>query len=80
MTECKTALGKWFAAHDAHHKARDAYNSRLELIRAERERGNWTMRLDREYAALNNAERAALAADQELYGELCNGGETEDRR
>lgn len=71
MTQpCTTAIGKWFGAHDAYHKASDAYNARLTLVRAERERGNWTMTVDPEYKALNDAQRAALKADSELYAAM----------
>lgn len=60
-------VNEWFAAHDAYHKASTAYNDRLALVRAERERGNWTMKLDQEYETLNDARAAALFADGALY-------------
>lgn len=80
MTECKIALGKWFAAHDAYHKASDTYNARVAFVRSERERDSrhLVMTCDQEYKVLNETQRAALAADQELYGALCNGGELEE--
>lgn len=65
-----TPVEEWFAAHDAYHKASDVYNARLELVRAERERGNWTMRVDVEYSALCKAQSKALAADETLYAAL----------
>lgn len=60
-------VAEWFKAHDAYHKASELYNQRLELVRAERERGNWTMNVNAEYTALNQAQSAALQADRELY-------------
>lgn len=64
------AVIKWFAAHDDYHKASATYNARLELVRAERERDNWTMNCFQEYAALNDARRYSLAADSDLYEAL----------
>ena len=63
----KVATDEWFAAHDAYHKASDAYNQRLTLVKAERERGNWTMTTDIEHQALGLAQSKALAADNDLY-------------
>lgn len=63
----KVATDEWFAAHDRYHKASARYNDRLLLVRSERERGNWSMKVDEEYADLNAAQSAALAADTELY-------------
>lgn len=62
-----SALSEWFHAHDAYHKASAVYNDRLRLVRAERERGNWSMNLNQEYDALNSAQAAALRADEMLY-------------
>jgi hypothetical protein len=61
---------EWFMAHDAYHKASEAYNQRLELVRAERGRGNWSMKLDAEYNALHDAQAAALRADETFYQAL----------
>lgn len=61
------AFRAWFNAHDTYHKASDAYNQRLALVRAERERDNWTMTTHNEYHKLNAAQSAALAADETLY-------------
>jgi hypothetical protein len=66
----KMIVDDWFAAHSAYHKASDAYNERLKLVRSERERGNWTMRSDQEADALNRARTAALDADSKLYEAL----------
>lgn len=57
----------WFKAHHEYHEASDAYNRRLELVKAERKRDNWTMNAHQEYAALNTAQSAALRADETLY-------------
>jgi len=64
------AVREWFGKHDAYHKASAAYNARLVLVRAERERGNWTMPMDAEYRALNDAQSAAIAAAETLYQSL----------
>jgi len=69
------AIAAWFDAHDAYHKASDAYNERLALVRAERERGNWTMKIDQEYSALGEAQKAALQADTALYTFLTSARE-----
>ena len=73
MTDRHSAVDAWFQAHDAYHRASAGYNARLELVRAERERGNWTMKLDREYATLNDAQNVALKADGVLYENLRAG-------
>jgi hypothetical protein len=61
------AVREWFEKHDAYHKASAAYNARLALVRAERERGNWSMPLDAEYRTLNDAQSAAISAAETLY-------------
>lgn len=61
------AMTEWYLAHDAYHKASEAYNRRLALVRSERDRGNWSMTVDAEYKALNEAQSAALAADETFY-------------
>lgn len=70
MDDGEIAVSEWFAAHDEYHKRSDAYNKRLELVRAERDRGNWAMNCQVEYALLNEAQKKALAADDELYRAL----------
>jgi hypothetical protein len=70
MSQRDDAVDAWFGAHDEYHQASDTYNTRLELVRAERERGNWTMNCHQEYAALSTAQKAALAADETLYAAL----------
>lgn len=72
MDDREIAVSEWFAAHDGYHKRSAAYNTRLELVRAERERGNWTMNCQVEYALLNEAQNKALAADEELYRALAH--------
>lgn len=74
------AVQDWFAVHDAYHKASAAYNERLRLVRAERERGNWSMDVNAEYQALNNAQKAALSADDALYRFLKATAEQEARQ
>lgn len=69
-------VDQWFAAQDAYWKACAAYNKRLLLIRAERERDNWSMNVEIEYRELHNAQRHAQAADRELY--LAMGGKIEE--
>lgn len=65
---CDDAVRLWFNAHDAYHKASDAYNQRLALVRAEREqRDNWSMTTDKEYHELGAAQAAAFQADEALY-------------
>lgn len=66
---------EWFLVHDAYHKASEAYNLRLVLVRAERERGNWSMKIDVEYAAVHDAQAAALKADEAFYRTLLADGE-----
>lgn len=61
------AVDDWFAIHDAYHKASAVYNERLALVRAERDRGNWSMDVNAEYQALCDAQRVALSADDALY-------------
>jgi len=63
-------LKEWFTAHDAYHKASNDYNSRLALVRAERDRGNWSMTTDAEYKALGEAQSGALKADETLYAAI----------
>ena len=67
MSEMSAAVDDWFSVHDAYHKASLAYNERLALVRAERERGNWSMDVNAEYQALCDAQRVALSADETLY-------------
>jgi hypothetical protein len=64
------ALQLWFNAHDKYHRASQAYNERLTLVRAERERGNWSMDTSEEYARLNECQSLALQADNILYETL----------
>lgn len=66
------AVSKWFDAHDAYHKASDIYNARVRYVRAEQDRdaGALVMNCHQEYKALNEAQRAALAADHDLYTTL----------
>lgn len=61
------AVEAWFRAHDAYHQASDAYNARLAVVRAERDRGNWSMNTDPEYQALTQAQKDAFAASDRLY-------------
>ena len=63
----QVATNEWFAAHDAYHKASAAYNQRLTLVKAERERGNWSMTTDAEYQVLGSAQSKALSANNDLY-------------
>ena len=44
------------AARKKHIDAIAAYNARRELSNAERRRGNWTIKLDAEYHAMNDAQ------------------------
>jgi hypothetical protein len=60
----------WFQAHRKYREASEEYNKRLELVRAERELGNWTMNLHQEYRKLNEAQSNALKADNILYEKL----------
>lgn len=66
------AVAIWFTAHDAYHKASDAYNARLAYIQAERERTKWEFvgNVDHEYKVLNEAQRAAIKAAETLYQTL----------
>lgn len=73
MDDREIAVSEWFAAHDDYHRRSDAYNKRLELVRAERNRGNWMMNCQVEYALLNEAQKKALAADETLWAKLSNG-------
>lgn len=61
------AVEDWFKLHDAYHKASDAYNARLAVVRAERERDNWSMNVHAEYRALHDAQSVALQASEALY-------------
>jgi hypothetical protein len=45
--------------------ASDTYNARLEIVKAERARGNW-LNIDPEYAALSEAQSAFYRTVQEL--------------
>lgn len=63
----RVATDEWFAAHDAYHAASAAYNARLTVVEAERERGNWSMNTDPEYQALSLAQAKALSSDNDLY-------------
>ncbi len=65
--EAVSALDEWFHAHDAYHRASATYNDRLRLVRAERERGNWSMSLNAEYDVLNHAQACAFRANEALY-------------
>lgn len=67
MTYDPAAVDAWFRAHDAYHRASDEYNARLALVRAERERGNWSINTDPEYQALTLAQKDAFAASEGLY-------------
>lgn len=58
---------QWFKVHHEYHEAVDAYNRRLELVEAERERENWTINAHQEYAALNTAQSEAFRASETLY-------------
>lgn len=53
------------AARKAYVDAVAAYNARLELVRAERERGSW-LNVDPEYAAMSEAQSAFYCTVQEL--------------
>lgn len=50
------AFDKIVAARKAFVEAVAAYNSRLEFVKAERERGNHSCRLDREYETMTDAQ------------------------
>jgi hypothetical protein len=63
-------VDEWFQVQDIWHKAIEVYNDRLKLARAERERGNWSMKLDVEYDAMHDAQTRAYAANKELYRSL----------
>ncbi len=67
---CAHPFQGWFEAHDRYHKASASYNERLQLVRAERERGNWSMTTDKEYADLGAAQSAAMQANNDLYAAL----------
>lgn len=75
MTMGAPAIDEWFQVQDAYHKAVETYNLRLALVRAERERGNWTMKLDAEYDAMHKAQGAAFRANEALYQTLLTNGE-----
>lgn len=59
------AFDKIVAARKAYVDAVAAYNARLEIVRAERERGNW-LNVDPEYAAMSEAQSAFYRTVQEL--------------
>ncbi len=63
-------IEEWYQAYHAYHKASDAYNARLTLVRKERERGNWMMDCGDEYQALNAAQKNAMQATEILYQTL----------
>lgn len=63
-------VDEWFLVHDSYHKASEVYNQRLELVRSERDRGNWSMKVDVEYRIVHNAQSAVLKADIALYQTL----------
>lgn len=50
------AFDKIVAARKKHVDAVAAYNARRELATAERMRGNWAIKLDDEYRAMNEAQ------------------------
>lgn len=54
------------AARKSYVDATAVYNTRLELVREERGRGNWAMKLDREYAAMSEAQSTWHRTAQEL--------------
>lgn len=60
------AFDQIVAARKAHVDAVTAYNARLELVRAERERGNWHIKMDREYDVMSEAQSAFIRTVQEL--------------
>lgn len=60
------AFDQIVAARKAHVDAVAAYNARLELVRAERERGNWHIKMDREYDVMSEAQSAFIRTVQEL--------------
>jgi hypothetical protein len=63
---------EWYVAQENYHKASEVYNARLILIRAERERGNWSMDVVAEYETMHAAQAAALQASEEFYQTLRN--------
>lgn len=76
MTQREADVDEWFKAHLTYHKAVATYNERLALVRAERERGNWGMDVQAEYAVMHDAQSAALRASEALYRALGQTGET----
>ncbi|MDX1158405.1 hypothetical protein GOL34_25255 [Sinorhizobium medicae] len=66
LIERAEAFGQVVAARKAHVDAVAAYNARLELVRAERERGNWQIKMDREYDAMSEAQSAFIRTVQKL--------------
>lgn len=54
------------AARKAHMDALDAYNARVKLVRAERERGNHSMNVNAENRAMSHAQSAFIKAAQDI--------------
>jgi rubrerythrin len=56
VEEKAEAFDRIVVARKAHIDAVDAYNARLEFVRAERQRGNW-LNVDPEFAASTSAQK-----------------------
>lgn len=54
------------SARKSYVEAVTAYNDRLTLVRAERERGNWSMTVDPEYVAVKDAQRNLAEVVEDL--------------
>lgn len=51
------AFDRIVLSRKAYVEATQLYNSRLEIVRAERERGNWSMKVDTEFVAMTNRQQ-----------------------
>lgn len=60
-------------------EATAAYNARLEFVKAERARGNWSIKLDREYEAVSEAQAAYYRTVQELSDRAVLSAKEADR-
>ncbi len=68
----ENSVKKWFAAHNAYHKASETYNSRVKFLREQEKLGHvGVFNAHEEYKLLNDAQTQALKADEILYRALC---------
>jgi len=70
MASSAPEIEAWRLAWKAVLDASNVYNERLTLARKERERGNWSIKLDEEYKANDTAQRAEVEARKKLYDAL----------